>query len=320
MARRYSQVVNEFSLFPAKVTARDGSGNYSFQEQIFDSTGAYTDMDSGRHGDATNNPARERNDVVLTTFPFFTLMRQRGVVDGTPLYEFERSKADDGAPGICDELNTDTEDIRVVTNVCPTITEDVVTAIEVEYRTLTVPRCLVTAGARECVTNPTGCCPEGGYTCGCTTSNTLCFSWADAGVGGQVRLDGDTVYDNLDSFPMTMIADCQWAGSTVLPPEKIVGGTVGGPVNVDVFFGVYDGGGGSWFVCFGIRMWTATQYPIGFIHCMDFEEGFGGGILPNTMCPDDPIHQEYAAAQDDGLAFGEPFFEWGNHIDEGACP
>ncbi len=294
---------------------------YSWTERWWTSAGILEDKVNARVGVPEDGHAYERNNLTITDtqLPLDVEMRSRGSNAGIRVYEFDApaTVTEDDASDICEKLNEDTQDIRVVTNVC--FDEESGAVTDVEYRTLTVARCLVTASARDCTPDPV-CCPSGGYTCGCTTSNTLCFSWADAGVGGQVRLDLDTIYDNLDSFPLTMIADCEWAGSTVLPPEKIIDGTVIGPVNVDAFFGIYDGGGGSWFVCFYIRMWITTQYALAFNDCMNFETGYAGGIAPNTICPGDPIHQEYVLAQGDGVPFGEPFFEWGNHIDEGVCP
>ena len=81
----------KYERFPAKITAVDGSGNYSWTEQFYDSSGAYSDLVNGRSGTPSNMPALERNGTTATAFPFYAVLQSRLLVDGQPVYEFDVS-------------------------------------------------------------------------------------------------------------------------------------------------------------------------------------------------------------------------------------
>lgn len=82
-----------YERFPAKITAVDGSGNYTWTEQFYTSAGVYEDKTNGRSGSPSNQPAKERNGATLYTFPQYAVLQSRVVVDGVFIYEFDASAA-----------------------------------------------------------------------------------------------------------------------------------------------------------------------------------------------------------------------------------
>lgn len=79
--------------FWAKITAVDGSGNYSWTKQFFTTAGAFTDHPDGRVGTPTSFPAKENNGITISTFPVYAKLTRRLdlVTTAQVMYGFDAS-------------------------------------------------------------------------------------------------------------------------------------------------------------------------------------------------------------------------------------
>ncbi len=134
---------------------------YSWTERWFTSAGILEDKFNAREGVPEDGHAYERNNVTITDFPVDVEMRARCSSGGVMVHEFDAPSTAMTSAELCAALNEGaTTTVRLVSNVCPTIVDDVVTAIEVEYRNLTLPECLLTVGDVACESDPADCCDD----------------------------------------------------------------------------------------------------------------------------------------------------------------